>query len=159
VISLSPPPRRTGRASRPAPGSSNWPKLQGLRWHTVGLVLQGYVYPTGYPTFPLDEPSSPRPCDQSPGHVSTLSSCVIERYPTGYECPVPFGCRHSLFGRPIPAAGLARSCDEVTGIYPRSQRGSHVPHRQDALGELASLRREQRTVSVGPLIPADLCFQ
>jgi hypothetical protein len=76
AISLSPPPRRTGRASRLAPGSSNGPKIQGLRWHTGGPVLQGYVYPTGYPTFPLDKPSSPRHFDQSPGHVSTLSGWV-----------------------------------------------------------------------------------
>src|SRR5713101_752066 len=37
----------------------------------------------------------------------------------------------------------------------RPQRGSHVPHRQDALGELASLRREPGTVSATPFICAD----
>jgi hypothetical protein len=70
---------------------------------------------------------------------------------------VPFGCRPSPLGRPIPAAGLARSCDEVTGVCPRPQRGSHVPHRQAVSGELASLHREPGTVSAGPLIPADRC--
>jgi len=40
------------------------------------LVLQGYVYPNGYLTFPLDKPSSPRRFEQSPGHVSTLSGWV-----------------------------------------------------------------------------------
>ena len=35
VISLSPPPRRTGQASRPAPSSSSSSKVPGLRWHTV----------------------------------------------------------------------------------------------------------------------------
>ena len=61
----------------------------------------GFVYPCGYPTFPLDEPSSPYPVDPSPGHVSTLSGWVSP-YPAGYGFPVPFGCRHSLVGRPIP---------------------------------------------------------
>src|SRR5262249_19568425 len=64
-------------------------------------MLQGDVYPHGYPTFPLDEPSSPCPFDPSPGHVSTLSGWA-EPYPTGYEFPVPFGCRHSLLGLPVP---------------------------------------------------------
>ena len=64
-------------------------------------MLQSYVYPIGYLTFPLDERSSPRPCDQPLGHVSTLSGGA-EPYPTGYEFPVPFGRRHSLLGRPVP---------------------------------------------------------
>jgi hypothetical protein len=64
-------------------------------------VLQGYVYPHGYPTFPLDERSSPRPCDQPPGHVSTLSGWALP-YPTGYGSPLPFGRRPSLLGRPVP---------------------------------------------------------
>ena len=37
----------------------------------------------------------------------------------------------------------------------RPQRGYHVPHRQVASGELASLRREPGTVSAEPLIFAD----
>jgi hypothetical protein len=37
----------------------------------------------------------------------------------------------------------------------RPQRGCHVPHRQAALGELASRRRERGTVSTGPLTPVD----
>src|SRR5262249_27900424 len=37
----------------------------------------------------------------------------------------------------------------------RPQRGYHVPHRQETLGELASLRRERGTVSVRPLTLAD----
>jgi hypothetical protein len=37
----------------------------------------------------------------------------------------------------------------------RPQRGCHVPHRQDASGELASLHRERGTVSTGPLTPVD----
>ena len=37
----------------------------------------------------------------------------------------------------------------------RPQRGYHVSHRQETLGELASLRREQGTVSARPLILAD----
>ena len=40
-------------------------------------------------------------------------------------------------------------------MCPRLQRGGHVPHRQDALGELASRRRERGTVSTGPLTPVD----
>jgi hypothetical protein len=101
VVSLPPPPRRTGRATHAAPSSSNWPTLQGLRWHTGGPVLQGDVYPHGYPTFPLDEPASPCPVDPSPGYVSTLSGWVSP-YPAGDGFPVPFGCRHSLLGRPVP---------------------------------------------------------
>jgi hypothetical protein len=119
VVSLPPPPRRTGHATRAAPSSSNWLTLQGLRWHTGEPVLQGYVYPNGYPTFPPDERSSPRLCDQSPGHVSTLSGWVSP-YPTGYEFPVPFGCRHSLLGRPVPleherhlAVGLLPMADPI----------------------------------------------
>ena len=118
-------------------------------------VLQGYVYPTGYPTFPLDKPSSPRDFDQSPGHVSTLSSYAIERYPTGYGFPVPFGCRPSLLGRPIPARASAQPWGKPTAEG-SPYRGFHVPHRQAASGESASLRRERGTVSAGPLIPADL---
>ena len=38
----------------------------------------------------------------------------------------------------------------------RPQRGCHVPHRQETLGELASLRREPGTVSAEPLTSADL---
>src|SRR5262249_41530049 len=37
----------------------------------------------------------------------------------------------------------------------RPQRGCHVSHRQETLGELASLRRERGTVSARPLTPAD----
>ena len=51
---------------------------------------------------------------------------------------------------PTPAAELARSCDWVTGES-RPQRGYHVSHRHETLGELASLRREQGTVLARPL--------
>ena len=37
----------------------------------------------------------------------------------------------------------------------RPQRGCHVPHRQETLGELASLRREPGTFSGEPLISPD----
>ena len=37
----------------------------------------------------------------------------------------------------------------------RPQRGCHVPHRQETLGELASLRRERGTLSARPLILTD----
>src|SRR4029453_822848 len=37
----------------------------------------------------------------------------------------------------------------------RPQRGCHVPHRQEPLGELASLRREPSTISREPLISPD----
>ena len=37
----------------------------------------------------------------------------------------------------------------------RPQRGCHVPHRQETLGELASLRREPGTISGEPLISPD----
>ena len=38
----------------------------------------------------------------------------------------------------------------------RPQRDYHVPHKEDALGELASLRREPDTVSAEPLTSTDL---
>ena len=126
--------------------------------HTIGLVFQSYVYPTGYLTFPLDKRSFPRLGDQPPDHVSPLSGWVLP-YPAGYGFPRPFGCRRSLLGRPVPAVELARSCDRVTGCLQTTtglpQRGCHVPHREDTCGELASLRRERGTVSAGPLRPAD----
>ena len=55
---------------------------------------------------------------------------------------------------PTPAVECARSYDKVTGVS-RPQRGYHVSHRQDTLGELASLRRERGTVSARPLTLAD----
>ena len=126
--------------------------------HTIGLVFQSYVYPTGYLTFPLDKRSFPRLGDQPPDHVSPLSGWVLP-YPAGYGFPRPFGCRRSLLGRPVPAVELARSCDRVTGCLQTTtglpQRGCHVPHRQETLGALASLRREPGTISGEPLISPD----
>src|SRR6266446_10747336 len=52
-----------------------------------------------------------------------------------------------LWTWPALAMGLLESS--------RPQRGYHVPHRQDASGELASLRREPGTVSAKPLTFAD----
>jgi hypothetical protein len=71
----------------------------------------------------------------------------------GFPCLSAAGVR--FLRRPVPAAGLAHSCEGVTGACPRPQRGCHVPHRQDALDELASRRRERGTVSTGPLTPVD----
>jgi hypothetical protein len=79
----------------------------------------------------------------------------MRRYPAGYVFPVPFGvpafasCAFLCPLRDWPA--LAR------GLLDRSrpQRGCHVPHRQAASDELASLRRERGTVSAEPLTPAD----
>jgi hypothetical protein len=114
VMSPPPRPRRTGRATHAAPSSSSRSTVLGLRLHTVYLVFQSYVYPSGHLTFPLDKRSSPCLGDQPPGHVSPLSGWVLP-YPAGYGFPRPFGCRRSLLGRPVPAVGLARSCDRVTG--------------------------------------------
>jgi hypothetical protein len=55
---------------------------------------------------------------------------------------------------PTPAVELARSCDGVTGEF-QTTGGYHVSHRQDTLGELASLRRERGTVSARPLTLTD----
>jgi hypothetical protein len=55
-----------------------------------------------------------------------------------------------------PARASAQPCGKPTAES-RPYRGFHVPHRQAASGELASLRRERGTVSAEPLIPADLC--
>src|SRR5712691_9384184 len=87
------------------------------RW----LTCWSYVYPTGYLTFPLDKRSSSRLGDQPPGHVSPLAGWVLP-YPAGYGFPRPFGCRRSLLGRPVPAVGLARSCDRVTGCLQTTTR-------------------------------------
>src|SRR5215475_4049387 len=114
VASLPPPPRRTGRATRAAPSSSSQSIIPGRGLHTMKLVFQSYVYPNGYLTFPLDKRSSPRLSDEPPGHVSPLSGWVLP-YPAGYAFPLPFGCRRSLLGHPVPAVGLARSYDRVTG--------------------------------------------
>jgi hypothetical protein len=50
-----------------------------------------------------------------------------------------------------------RSSYEGPTVAGRPYRGFHVPHRQAALGELASLRRERGTISAEPQISADLC--
>ena len=88
-------------------------------------------------------------------HVSPLAGYAIRRYPAGYGFPVPFGVPAfascailcPLWTWPALAMGLLESS--------RPQRGYHVPHRQDASGELASLRREPGTVSAKPLTCAD----
>src|SRR5262245_54983208 len=79
----------------------------------------------------------------------------MRRYPAGYEFPMPVGvpvfasCAFLSPLRDYPA--LAMGLLEES----RPQRGCHVPHRQDASEELASLRRELGTVSAAPLTPAD----
>ena len=79
----------------------------------------------------------------------------MRRYPAGYGFPVPFGvpafafCAFLCPLRAWPALAMGLLEDS------RPQRGCHVPHRQAALGELASLRRELGTVSARPLTPAD----
>jgi len=88
-----------------------------------------------------------------PAHVSTLAGYAIRRYPAGYEFPLAFA---------IPAFASCAVLDQLRG-WPalaiglladtRPQRGFHGPHRQDALDELASLHREQGTISAGPLTP------
>src|SRR5215510_557209 len=65
------------------------------------------------------------------------------RRPAFASCAFP----HPLWGSPALAIGLLARA--------RRQRGSHVSHRQETLGELASLRRERGTLSAGPLRPAD----
>jgi hypothetical protein len=88
-------------------------------------------------------------------HVSPLSGDAIRRYPAGYGFPVPFGvpaCASCAFLCPLrdwPALAMGLLEDS------RPQRACHVPHRQDALGELASRRRERGTVSADPLTSAD----
>src|SRR5215475_15699535 len=116
VASLPPPPRRTGRATRAAPSSSSQSIIPGRGLHTMKLVFQSYVYPIGYLTFPLDKRSSPRLSDEPPGHVSPLSGWVLP-YPAGYAFPLPFGCRRSLLGHPVPAVGLARSCCALSARF------------------------------------------
>src|SRR5215475_3220790 len=49
---------------------------------------------------------------------------------------------------------LSAPCGAPTA-HGRPHWGFHVPHRQDASGELASLRRERGTVSTGPLTPVN----
>ncbi len=58
---------------------------------------------------------------------------VIRPYPVGYEFPVPFGYRLSLFGtscsrwRVVPRLRLAY---HLCGLH----RGFHVPHVRDVIG-------------------------
>jgi hypothetical protein len=58
---------------------------------------------------------------------------VIRPYPVGYEFPVPFGYRLSLFGtscsrwRVVPRLRLAY---HLRGLH----RGFHVPHVRDVIG-------------------------
>jgi hypothetical protein len=69
--------------------------------------------------------------------------------------PYLSACRPSLLAPSCTRCGVSLLSRWGTGVCPRPQRGCHVPHRQDALGELASLRRELGTVSARPLTPAD----
>ena len=70
----------------------------------------------------------------------------------GSPCLSAAGVR--FLSHPVPAVGLARSCDWVTGEF-QTTTGYHGPHRQVASDELASRRREPGTVSAEPLIFAD----
>jgi hypothetical protein len=69
--------------------------------------------------------------------------------PRAFRRPAFASCAflRPLWGWPALAIGLLESS--------RPQGGCHVSHRQDALGELASLRRERGTVSARPLTLAD----
>ncbi len=152
-LSPAPGPLKTGRATRAAPGLSNWAGIEGLRLQTGLPVLRGYDCPDRHLPFPPDKRSLPLLPDQSPGHVSTLSGWVSP-YPTGYDFPLPFGGRHSLLGRPVP---LRHGSNLTVDRLPLADLMGVSTFRvaQAALGELASLRREPGTVSAGPLKPAD----
>jgi hypothetical protein len=51
---------------------------------------------------------------------------------------LPFGCRRSLLGHPIPAGGLGLPYGRLTGPRPGPHRGYHVPHVRVATGVGAS---------------------
>src|SRR4030095_9202346 len=57
------------------------------------------------------------------------------------------GILWTLWDWPVLTIGLLENS--------RPHRGCHVPHRQETLGELASLRREPGTISGEPLISPD----
>ena len=75
------------------------------------------------------------------------------------SCPgflLPFGCRHSLLGHPIPARGLGLPYGRLTGPKPGPRRGYHVPHVRAATGvgapctpRTAVLTRLTLTLSAG----------
>ena len=69
--------------------------------------------------------------------------------PRAFRLPAFASCAflRPLWTWPALAIGLLESS--------RPQWGYHVSHRQETLGELASLRRELGTLSAGPLRPAD----
>jgi hypothetical protein len=154
AVSLPPPPRRTGRATRAAPSSSSSSKVPGLRLHTVYKRCSRVTFTRlGSELFLW---------------MSALLLVLATSHPAtsapfrgGYD-PI----RRVMSSPCLSAAGLrflAVLCP--LWIWPslamrlldrsRPQRGCHVPHRQAVSGELASLRRERGTVSTGPLTSVD----
>jgi hypothetical protein len=105
--------------------------------------------------FPLVSVPIQRPLGRSPGSRQHPFGLRHRALSGGLWIPRAFrrtGVR--FLSPPVPAAGLpALAIRLLDGSRP--QRGCHVPHRQDASGELASLCRERGTVSAGPLTPTD----
>ena len=60
----------------------------------------------------------------------------LEGRPSCPGFPLPFGCRHSLLGHPIPAGGLGLPHGRLTGQDhpPGPRRGYRVPHARAATG-------------------------
>ena len=154
VISLPPPPRRTGRATPAAPSSSSPSKVPGLRLHTVDQRCSRVTFtPRGIELFLwmsalLLVVSTRHPATSAPFRVGY---CPIRQVMDSL-CLSAVGIRfltvlYPLWSWPALAIGLLAPA--------RPQRGSHVPHRQETSGELASLRREPGTVSAQPLTWAD----
>ena len=60
------------------------------------------------------------------------------RRPTCPGFPLPFGCRRSLLGHPMPAEELGPPCGRLTGHAPTDapgpRRGYHVPHARATAG-------------------------
>ena|SRR5262245_48575783 len=91
-------------------------------------------------------------------HPATSAPFQVGYYPIRrvMSSPVPFGMPAFACWPSYPAKAWALPYSEPTAEG-RPYRGFHVPHRQEASGELASLRRERGTVSAEPQISADLC--
>ena len=89
-------------------------------------------------------------------HVSPLSGQRHQALSGGLWLPRALSaCRPSLLAPSCARCGISPLLRWGDWKSARPQRGCHVPHRQAALGELASRRRERGTVSADQLTSAD----
>ena len=109
VISLSPPPLKTGRTSRPVPGLSRGPAFPALRLLTT-VWFPRLRLPNGHLPLPLDSRTLSVPLVPPPGHVSTFLGDAIRRYPAGYDFPRAFRLPAFASWPSCPAGAWAIPC-------------------------------------------------